>query len=69
VLEDGRAVFRGEHNVVTDGGVGGHEPILHRSNPFGVDAGGWFVFRRLKPTATHGWPLRGRDDSFADSFP
>jgi hypothetical protein len=31
LLEDGRSVFRGKHNVVTDGGVGGHGGILHRS--------------------------------------
>ena len=33
---------------------------VHRSTPFGVDAGGWRVFRRLKPTATHGLALSGK---------
>src|SRR5271167_381676 len=39
---------------------GRHGPIVHRSTPFGVDDGGWLVFRRLKPTATRSRPLRGR---------
>jgi len=48
--EDRRAVLGGKHDVVRDGGVGGHGPILNSSTPFGVDLGGWLVFRRLKPT-------------------
>ncbi len=36
-LEDRRRVFRGEHDVVRDGGVGGHGSILHLSTPFGRD--------------------------------
>src|SRR5215472_10309712 len=32
-----------------------------RLTPFGVEVGGWMGVRRLKPTATHGVPLRRAD--------
>ena len=35
-LEDGRPVFCREYDVIRDGGVGGHGPILHRQPRSGL---------------------------------